>query len=246
MSVQPASRASETWSSRSHSTSRANARSEASDVLDRPCDAAGRRDVVVLDERRVAEAHTVIDPAAASHRVLLELPKTRQRLPRVAHATARSFDRTNPGAGRGRDPREVRHEIEHGPLGDQQRAQRPSTPQAPCRPGATVSPSRRFTATSASGKPTASSTTSATSTPHTTPVLARDDVAQWPVGRREWSLRWSRRGRNEGPRPARRSTRRATSCASRPAPQTDASSSRFTRPPSLPRSSRSLRQRCAG
>ena len=119
------------------------------------------------------------------------------------------------------------------------------TRSAPRAPGATVSPSRRLTVTSASGKPTASSTTSATSTPHTTPV-SRATTRRRPVDRPEWSPRWSRRDRNEGLHRARYRQGAPPRVRRGPPRMKDASSSRFTRPPSRPRSPRSLRRRRAG
>ena len=76
-------------------------------AVDRSRDAPRRRHVVVLDQRGVAEPHSVVDAAAATHRVLLQLTKPGQGLSRVAHSTARSLDRSNPALGRASRHREV-------------------------------------------------------------------------------------------------------------------------------------------
>jgi hypothetical protein len=57
-------------------------------ALQRRCNAALRRDVVVLDEDRVVEAEPVIDAAAQTHGAFLQRAETRRRLARAGDLRA--------------------------------------------------------------------------------------------------------------------------------------------------------------
>ena len=92
--------------------------------VDRRGDAAGRGDVVVLDQRRVAERHPVVDAAAAAHGVLLERPQARGGLAGVADRGAGAGDGVDPVPGQRRDAGQVADQVERGPLGGEQRAGR--------------------------------------------------------------------------------------------------------------------------
>ena len=61
----------------SHSTSTGTPGNALAHRLERRRDAAGRDDVVVLDQRGVGQRHAVVDAAAAAHRVLLQRPQAR-------------------------------------------------------------------------------------------------------------------------------------------------------------------------
>ena len=91
---------------------------------DRRGDPAGRRDVVVLDERGVAESHPVVAAAAAPHGVLLQLAQPRGGLAGVPDRAAGAGQGVGPGAGRGGDPGQVSEEVEQGPFGPEQLAHR--------------------------------------------------------------------------------------------------------------------------
>ncbi len=86
----------------------------------RPCG----RDVVVLDERLVAETHAVVDAAADAHRVLLQCAKAGQRLAAVADLRLGALHRVDPLRRGGRDARQVAQNIEHRPFGGEQPARR--------------------------------------------------------------------------------------------------------------------------
>ena len=89
------------------------------DGPDRGADAARRGDVVVLDQRRVAQSHPVVGAAAAAHRVLVQRPQPRRGLPGVADGAVQPGDRVDPRPGGGGDPGQVGEEVQQGPLGGQ-------------------------------------------------------------------------------------------------------------------------------
>jgi hypothetical protein len=76
--------------------------------------------VVVLDQRRVTQSHSVVDTAADAHRVLLQRPQPRQRLARVADLCVRPGHRLDPGRRRRRDAGQMADQVEHRPLGGQE------------------------------------------------------------------------------------------------------------------------------
>ena len=84
--------------------------------------AAGRGDVVFLDQHRVVQADAVVGAAAGAHRVLLRQAQARQRLARVDDLRARAAHRIDVGRGLGRDRAEQLQEVERRALGRQQRA----------------------------------------------------------------------------------------------------------------------------
>ena len=122
----PMASASSSWASVSTSTSiltrwptPARARSN------RRADAAGHRDVVVLDEHRVVEAEAVVAAATDPHRVFFDRPQPRRRFPRVDDGRHGVRDRGDDGGGDRGDAGEMAEEVERGALGAQQRARRP-------------------------------------------------------------------------------------------------------------------------
>ena len=92
----PAPTASATWSRVSHSTSTASPGNASRTACEGLPDATGGVDVVVLDERGVAQRHPVVDPAAAADRVLLQRPQPRRGLAGVADQRAGALDRVHP------------------------------------------------------------------------------------------------------------------------------------------------------
>ncbi len=84
-------------------------------------------EVVVLDEHGLGQAAPVVVAAARPHGRLLEGPQARRRLAGVQHACRRIGHphRVDERPGEGRHARQVSEEIERGPLGGDDRAQRP-------------------------------------------------------------------------------------------------------------------------
>ena len=64
-------------------------------ALEHGPDAAGDRDVIVLDQDRVIETESVIEAAAATHRIFLQCAQPRRGLARAADAHARAGDATD-------------------------------------------------------------------------------------------------------------------------------------------------------
>ena len=91
--------------------------------------AAGERDVVLLDQDRVVEADPVVAPAAGGDRRLLESAQARGRLTGVENRGAGAGDRLDVARRERGDPREVTEEVERRALGGEQRP----------RPGPTAS-----------------------------------------------------------------------------------------------------------
>ena len=73
----------------------------------RLADAARERDVVVLDEDRVVEAHAVVAPAAGGDGPLLERAQAGRRLARVEHLDPGPAQRVHAARRQRRDAREV-------------------------------------------------------------------------------------------------------------------------------------------
>ena len=82
----------------------------------------GGGDVVVLDQRRIPQAHPVVDTAADPNRVLLQRAQPRQRLAGIADAGFRALDLGDPVRGGGGDTGQMAHQVEHRALGGQQPA----------------------------------------------------------------------------------------------------------------------------
>ena len=135
MSVAPASRAWRTWASVSHSTSRgrpgAAARTAATAAATPPAAATW----LSLIRAASTEPHPVVDAAAAPHGVLLQLAQSRRGLPGVTHGAPGPGQRVRPRPRRGGDSRQVGKEVQHGPLGAQQFAERAPDPQHASAPG---------------------------------------------------------------------------------------------------------------
>ena len=74
-------------------------------ALQHGADAAGDRDVVVLDQDGVVEAEAVIEAAAAAHRVFLQRAQPRRGLARAADAGVRAGDAAHEFVRRGRHAR---------------------------------------------------------------------------------------------------------------------------------------------
>ena len=88
--------------------------------LDGAADPAGDRDVVLLDQDRVVEAHAMVAPAAGGHRALLERAQTGGRLAGVEdHGTA-TADRVDVTRREGRHPGKVGEQVERSALAGEQ------------------------------------------------------------------------------------------------------------------------------
>ena len=90
--------------------------------------AARRKHVVVLDHGHVVEPEAVVDAAAAADGVLLQRAPAREGLAGVEHPGLGALERRDPVRRGGGDPREVRGEVEGGPLGGEQTAGGPEDP----------------------------------------------------------------------------------------------------------------------
>ena len=77
-------------------------------LFDRLPDAARRRDVIVLDQNRVVEAHAVIGDAARGRRRLLQPPQTRRGFARIEHACTSCLPRDRRTGARASPRRESR------------------------------------------------------------------------------------------------------------------------------------------
>ena len=79
-------------------------------------DAAGHRDVVVLDQHRVIEPEAVIEAAAAAHGVFLQRPQPGRGLARADDARLGMGDAPHEFGRAGGDAGEVAEEIQRGTL----------------------------------------------------------------------------------------------------------------------------------
>ena len=86
-------------------------------ALEHGADAAGDRDVIVLDQHRVVEAEAVIEAAAAAHGVFLQRAQPGRGLARADDARLGVGDARDERRGRGGDARQVAEEIERGAFG---------------------------------------------------------------------------------------------------------------------------------
>ena len=84
-------------------------------------DAAGQRDMVVLDQHRIVEAEAVIGAAAQPHRLLFEDAQPGGRLAGTDDFRLVTGDRVNQRAGCGGDAGEPRNQVQRGALGRQYR-----------------------------------------------------------------------------------------------------------------------------
>ena len=91
-------------------------------ALQHRADAAGNRDVVVLDQDRVVEPEAVVEAAAAAHRVFLERAQPGRGLPGAADAGLAGPDLAHIGSGGGGDAGQMLDEIERHALRRQHRA----------------------------------------------------------------------------------------------------------------------------
>ena len=80
-------------------------------------DAAGHRDVVVLDQHRVVEAEAVIVAAAATHRVFFQRAQSRRGLARANDARLGMRDAGHELGGSGGDAGEMAEKVERDTLG---------------------------------------------------------------------------------------------------------------------------------
>ena len=87
--------------------------------------AAGMHQVVVLDQDGVIQPHAVIAAPAGAHRVFLQDPQPGQGLARAGDARGRALGLCHGSSRQGGDAAQVRHEIQRGALGRQQRTHRP-------------------------------------------------------------------------------------------------------------------------
>ena len=100
------------------------------DRRDRSGHRTGSRDVVVLDERGVAQTHPVVKPTAAADGVLLQRAQPRQRLAGVPDPGLRAVHGAHPPAGRAWRCRKVGQQVQRGAFRGQQRPGRPRTTDA--------------------------------------------------------------------------------------------------------------------
>ena len=83
---------------------------------------ARQRDVVVLDQDRVVQAHAVVAATPGRHRLLFERPQPGRGLARVEHLHAGPVQLAHGERGRRGDARQVLEEVERHPLPGEQRA----------------------------------------------------------------------------------------------------------------------------
>ena len=123
--VAPAATASATWSSRSHSTSTMRPGHEVPGPGHRLGDGEPAQ-VVVLDQDGLGQAAPVVVPAAGPDRRLLQGPQPRRGLAGVEHPGGRvgRLHRVDVAPGQGGHAGQVAEEVERGPLGGEDRAQR--------------------------------------------------------------------------------------------------------------------------
>ncbi len=81
-------------------------------------------DVVVLDQHGIVQAHAVVGPAAARHRVLRKPAQAGQRLARVVDAGPRAGDGLDVAGGQCRDARQVRQQVQGRAFEGEDRTQR--------------------------------------------------------------------------------------------------------------------------
>ena len=96
--VAPASSASATCATVSHSTCTSTSGKRSRTAAKRRPTPPAAIDVVVLDQRGVAEAHPLVVPAAAAHRVLLQRAQARGGLAGVQHGRPGALDLVDPAA----------------------------------------------------------------------------------------------------------------------------------------------------
>ena len=83
--------------------------------------AAGDRDVIVLDQDRVVETEAMIVTAAAAHRVFFQRPQTRRGLARANDARLGMRDARDESRRRGGDSGQVPEEVERHAFGAEDR-----------------------------------------------------------------------------------------------------------------------------
>ena len=93
-------------------------------ALQHRCDAAGDRDVVVLDQDRIVEPEAVIEAAAAAHGIFLERAQARRGLAGAADAQLRAGGMAHIIGGERGDAGQPADEIQRGALAGQHRARR--------------------------------------------------------------------------------------------------------------------------
>ena len=88
----------------------------------RRADTACDRDMIVLDHRRIPQAHAVVLRPAHAGGVFLQQAKTGDRLAGIEQGRPRPSNRRDIGRCHRRDARQMLHGVERGPLGGQHRA----------------------------------------------------------------------------------------------------------------------------
>ena len=129
----PASSASVSCASESTSTWTTTSRCAARPPPERRGDAAGRRDMVVLDQHRVVQAEAVVPAAADADRVLLEETEPGRGLARVGHRRARAGHGVHVAPRHRRHARQPLQQVEREPLAREDRRRRPGEPHEPGR-----------------------------------------------------------------------------------------------------------------
>ncbi len=82
--------------------------------LDGMHEAAGKRDVILLDQDRVIEAEAVVDTPARCHRRLLQRPQPRGCLARIEDLGAAAAHTLNEACRQRRDAGEMAEQVERG------------------------------------------------------------------------------------------------------------------------------------
>ncbi len=116
-------------------------------ALQRGADAAGDRDMVVLDQHRIVEAEAVIGAAAGADRIFLDRAQARRRLARADDPRLVARDRGDDGGRRAGDAAEAAEEVQRRALGGEDAARRPGRWSPWRRPARAPMPSGRSTAT---------------------------------------------------------------------------------------------------
>ncbi len=91
-------------------------------AFQRGADAAGDRDMIVLDQHRVVEAEAVIEAAAAAHRIFLQGAQPRRGLAGADQAGVGAFQLVDQRSCRGGDAGQMAGEIQRGAFGCEHRA----------------------------------------------------------------------------------------------------------------------------
>ena len=159
-------------------------------AFERGADAAGERDVVVLDQHRVIEAEAMVGAAAEPHRLLFEHAQAGRGLAGADDLGLVVADRIGQRAGRGRDARQAAEKVERGRA--RRRARRARGRRCARRSGRARSgrrPRQMRSITTALGRAArrrASAASSPASTPGWRAAITASTCASSPARWRRW------------------------------------------------------------